>query len=114
MSLSVAASRPKVKHSGESILFGFDFTALLAVGETITGAVTVTDGAGVLTISSVAANAATFINDEGGTVAINCGIQARISGASGVDGTDYTLTATGVTSAGNTRKLVCTLQVRNS
>lgn len=119
-SLSVAASKPKVKHSEESIKFGFDFTKLLRTGEALTGTPTVTctavTGSGGtvndLTIASIAVNAAAFDNDEGGSVAIGDGVQARISG--GVDGCDYTLECKPATDQSDTRVLICTLQVRDS
>jgi hypothetical protein len=111
-SLSIAASRPKVKGSGESILFGFDFTKLLVAGETLAGTPSVTGSPSGLTIASAALNAAAFDNDEGGTVAINKGVQVRIG--AGTDAADYTLTCTAATSAGNTRIIKGTLQVRDS
>ena len=111
-SLSVSASRPKVKHSAESILFGFDFTRLLAAGELLTGTPTVVSVPSGPAISSIAVNSATFSNDEGGTVATGAGVQARIAG--GAAGTDYLLTVTVITTTGNTRVLVATLQVRDS
>jgi hypothetical protein len=112
-SLSVAASRAKVKHSAESILFGIDFTKLLVSGETLSGTPTVAGSPSGLTIGSPAINAsAPFENDEGGTVAAGKGVQVRLSG--GASGTDYTLTVTSATSAGNTRVGVCTLQVRDA
>ena len=56
--------------------------------------------------------AATFDNDEGGTVALSNGVQARITG--GVDGGDYTIRCRVATSESDTRDLYCTLQVRDS
>ena len=112
-SLSVEATRVKVKHSDESILFGFDFTPLLVSGETLTGTPTVVADVAGLTINSTPlVNTATFADDEGGTVAIGKAVQCRISG--GTNGSDYTLTATCGTSASNTRVVVGVLQVRNS
>ena len=119
-SLSIAASRVKVKGSGESIKFGWDFTKLLRTGESLNGTPTVvctafsgTGGATAdLTIASVAVNTAAFDNDEGGSVAIGDGIQARITG--GVAGVDYTLRCRAPTDESDTRDLYCTLQVRDS
>lgn len=118
--LSVAASKPKVKSSGESILFGFDFTKLLRSGETLSGTpdVTCTAAAGSgtatgdLTITSVLVNVSAFDNDEGGSVSAGKGVQARIAG--GVTGGDYTVRCRAATTQGDTRDLICTLQVRNS
>lgn len=110
--LSVSASRPKVKHPGESILFGVDFTALLVAGESLSGVSSVAAAPSGLTITSLAVNAAEFDNDEAGTVAVGKGAQFRVAG--GVAATDYTLTVTVTTTAGNTRVVVCQLQVRDS
>lgn len=110
-SLSVAASRPKVKHPDESLLFGVDLTKLLSTGETLSSVVSVTAVPAGLTINSLAVNAAAFDDDEGGTVAVGNG--ARFRAAAGTAGVDYALTVTVTTSAGNTRVVVCTLQVRD-
>lgn len=120
VSLSVAASRTKVKSSGESILFGFDFGPLLRSGETISSVTSVTctaaSGTGTatsdLTIGTGTVNDATFENDEGGTVAISEGVKARISG--GVNGGDYTIRCRVATSQSDTRDIIGTLQVRDS
>ena len=126
-SLSAAASKPKMKTPGESILFGFDFTKLLVGAEVISSVTSVTCIAATQTItggSTVATtdlsagtisgskNAATFPNDEGGTVEINEGAQARITG--GVDGGNYTIRCRVATDASNTRDIIATLQVRDS
>ena len=112
ITLSVSAIRPKVKAPTESILYGVDFTKLLLSAETIS-TVTISDSpTGQLTIGAGSANVASFPNDEGGTVAVGKGAQFRISG--GTAGTTYTLTVTVTTSAGNTRVIVCSLQVRSS
>jgi hypothetical protein len=110
-SLSTSASAPRVKHSTESLLFGVDFTKLLAAGETLTGTPSVTAPAGI-TISSPAVNSQAFTNDDGATVAVAAGVQFRATG--GLSPTDYVLTVTCGTSAGNTRTVVCTLQVRDA
>ena len=110
-SLSTSASAPRVKHSTESLLFGVDFTKLLAGGETLSGTPSVPSPAGI-TISGPAVNTQAFTNDDGATVAVGAGVQFRASG--GVSPTDYVLTVTCGTSAGNTRTVVCTLQVRDS
>ena len=108
--LSTSASTPKVKHSSESLLFGVDFTKLLAAGETLTGTPTVTPAAGI-TVTSPAVNAEAFANDDGATVEIGAGIRFRASG--GAAPTDYVIIVTCGTSAGNIRTVVCTLQVRD-
>src|SRR5437764_15407603 len=109
-SLSTAASFPKVKHSTESILFGVDFTKLLAAGEALTGTPAVTGGTG-LTLGAPLVNTSAFANDEGASVAIGAGVQIRISG--GAAPTDYALCVSCATNQGNTRTVVCTLQVRD-
>jgi hypothetical protein len=111
-SLSVSAVRPKVKHPAESILFGVDFTRLLVSGETLSGVTSVAAAPTGPTISSLAVNAAPFDNDDGATVAVGKGAQFRVAGGSA--GTDYSLTVTVTTTAGNTRVAVCLLQVRDN
>lgn len=111
-SLSVRASRPKIKHPGESILFAVDFSKLLAAGESLTAVGSPALSPAGIAIGSPAVNASAFENDDGGTVAIGRAAQFRVSG--GVAGTDHTLTVTVTTSAGNTRVAVCLLQVRDT
>jgi hypothetical protein len=111
-SLSVSASRPKVKHPAESILFGVDFTPLLASGESLSEVSAIAALPSGLTISSEAVNALPFENDAGGTVLVGNGAQFRAAG--GTAGTDYTLTVTVTTTAGNIRVVVCPLQVRDN
>ena len=125
-SLSIAATRIKVKGTGESILFGWDFTKLLVSGETISSVTSITctaasqsitGGATVaitdVTLAAGAVNSgATFANDEGGTVALSMGVQGRIT--VGIHGGDYTIRCRVATSASNTRDIYGTLQVRDS
>ena len=111
-SLSVRASRPKVKHPAESILFAVDFSKLLAAGESLSGVGAPAASPSGLTITGPIVNTSAFDNDEGGSVTIGRAAQFRIAG--GVAGTDYTLTVTVTTTAGNTRIAVCLLQVRDS
>ena len=110
-SLSTSASAPRVKHSTESLLFGVDFTKLMAAGETLTGTPSVAAPAGIA-ISGPSINAQAFTNDDGATVGSGAGVQFRAAG--GVSPTDYLLTVTCATTAGNTRTVVCTLQVRDT
>ena len=112
-SLTTSAARPKVKHSIESILFAVDFTMLLQAGESLNGTPTVvmTSPTSGLVLGSPIVNAGAFANDDGGTVAIGAGVQFRAAG--GVSPTDYLLTVTCGTNQGNTRTVVCTLQVRD-
>src|SRR5438034_575815 len=113
LSLSTSAARPKVKHSSESILFAVDFSKLLQPGESLVGNPTVvmtSPGSG-LVLGTPLVNAAAFSNDDGGTVAIGAGVQFRAAG--GASPTDYLLTATCATNQGNTRTVVCLLQVRD-
>ncbi|MGQ0636451.1 MAG: phage fiber-tail adaptor protein [Planctomycetaceae bacterium] len=111
-SLSVSASRPKVKHPGESLLFGVDFTKLLTTDELLSAIASVVASPSGLTISGLTVNGAAFDNDEGGSVAAGRGAQFRV--ADGSAGADYTLTVSVTTTAANTRVVVCTLQVRDS
>lgn len=111
-SLSVSASRPKVKHPAESILFAVDFSRLLASGESLSTVSPVTALPSGLTLSGQAVNTTAFDDDEGGIVAIGKGAQFRIAGGSA--GIDYSLTVTVTTTAGNTRVAVCVLQVRDT
>lgn len=120
--------RSKYKTPGESILYGWDFTYLLVGSEvlsSVTG-VTCTDAEQeIYGGSSVAVNditggsitgavnsAATFPNDQGGTVAINKGVQSRLTG--GVHGGKYTIRCRVATDASNTRDLIGILRVRNT
>ena len=110
-SLSISAIRPLVKHPDESILFGVDFTPLLAADELLSTVIGVTGAPVGLTLSSQAVNLSAFSNEEGGTVPISKGIRFRAAG--GTVGTDYLLTVAATTTTGNTRVVVCTLQVRD-
>ncbi len=126
-SLSTSANAPKVKHSAESVLFAVDFTKLLIAGETLTGTPTVTltsyasppgstpvttgNTSPALTIGSPTVNVAPFFNDASVQVAIGAGVLIRIS--VGLSPTDYVLTVTCATTAGNTRTIVCLLQSRD-
>ena len=76
---------PKYVRAGESNIIGCDATRWLASGVTISSVAT-SDADG-LTIASLAVNAATFVNDEGGTCAIGKGFQFLGSGQ--VAGTTY-------------------------
>ena len=113
--LSTQARHPKVKHPLESLEMSADFTLLLAPGELLQGAPTIT-GAGDLNtaISGLGLNTAPYLNDaeEGGsTVAIGCGVQFRV-GVGGVDKTTYALAIACGTTLGNTRVVVCLLVIR--
>lgn len=111
-SLPVSASRPIVKHPAESILFGVDFSPLLAAGESLSGVSPIAAVPPGLAIGSEAVNTAEFANDVGGTVPVGQGVRFRA--ADGIAGTDYTLTVTATTTAGNLRVVVCLLQVRDN
>ncbi|MBS0263901.1 MAG: hypothetical protein JSS02_18325 [Planctomycetes bacterium] len=126
-SLSTSASRPRVKHASESLLFGVDFTKLLTAGELLTGtpAVVLTGvsnpaGSALvpgntvppLVVGNGIVNPGPFANDEGGMVQTGAGVQFRLSG--GVSPADYRLTVTSSTTTGNVRTVVCVLQVRDS
>ena len=76
---------PKYVRAGESNIIGCDATRWLTSGVTISSVAT-SDADG-LTIASLAVNAATFTNDEGGTCAIGKGFQFMGSGQAA--GTTY-------------------------
>lgn len=106
-----AATKVLAKHSAASMLFGFDFGPFLASGETLSSVSC--DAVSGLTLGSPAVQGTSFTDEfTGATIAANEGCKMRISG--GTNGTDYTLTMIGSTSAGNTWPLVCTLQVRDT
>jgi len=109
-SLSVAASRPLVKHPDESLLFGVDFRRLLEAWELLTGVPTVVATPAGLQISQPAINGSSVVDDAGGLIPAGNLVQLRIAG--GAPGGDYTLTITSGTSQGNVRAGVCALQVR--
>lgn len=112
MPLEHVSAEPKVKHPSESIKYGVDFTKVLPIaGETLTGSPTVTSDPSGLTITEAAVNVATFLNDQGGTVAIGKGVQLRIAGGSVGE---YTVTISVGTTQSNTRVGVVPLKVRNT
>ena len=108
--LSVKASRPLVKHPGESLLMGVHFGPLLGPGELLQTPLPVEASPVGLSLGPVAVNAAPFPDGLGGTVSPGQGLQLRVSG--GVAGTDYLLTLGATTTAGNTRIALCELRVR--
>lgn len=109
---SSVATKTITKHSGESILYGFDFGPILNAGETLS-TITVTGSPSGLTIGTATVKATSWSDSVSGeTIAANEGAQCRISG--GTSGTTYTLTATATTSDSNTRVLVCSLVVSDS
>ena len=107
---AVQCQAPKLKHPSESRVYGIDFTRLLATGETLTGSPTVTVSPSGVTASGAAVNSATFLDDDGVTIAIGKGVQVRLAGGS--DGADYLVTFSVGTSQSNTLVAVGTLQVR--
>ena len=115
MNLTTTAKFDKVKHPAESILYGIDFGPLLLPGETLIGTPTIANALTTvppLTIAPAIVNTATFVNDDGVTVPIGEGVQARIS--AGLAPNDYVLTVTCGTSQTNVRTVVCNLQVRDA
>lgn len=109
----LSAAEPLVKGPNESILYGFDFTPWLASGVTLSSVSSVAflPTSGAPSAGSLAVNAATFVNGKGGTVQIGKGAQCRITG--GTVDTDYDVTCTVVTSAGDTLTGVGVLMVRD-
>lgn len=87
-----------IKQPGESRLYEFDFSPLLAAGEVLTGVTSVTVTPDGLTLSGSAAY-------SGATV------QQRIAG--GTTGTRYVVTVVVTTSLGNTLEVEGILQVRD-
>ena len=108
--LSVSASRPLVKHPGESLLMGVHYGPLLGPGELLQSALPVECAPAGLSLGPVTVNAAPFPDGLGGMVPSGLGLQLRVAG--GVAGTDYRLTLGGTTTAGNIRLAVCELRVR--
>lgn len=120
---AIEATKTKIKSPGESILFGFDFTKLLASGETLSSVTHVQEVDAALaavspqelTYGSPAVNVATFENDEGSTVAVGAGIQVRISAGTLTGGPDddglYHVRCRVATSASNTRDIIGKLQI---
>ena len=80
--------------AGSTRLLAFIFTDDLPSGVVLTGTPTVDEvGADVLTITNVAVNTATFVDDNtGDTIAIGHAVQALVSG--GTAGTEYQLRCT--------------------
>lgn len=108
--LSVRASRPLVKHPGESLLMGVHYGPLLLPGELLQSPLPVEVSPPGLSLGPVAVNAAPFPDGLGGTVPTGQGLRLRVAG--GLDGSDYRLTLGATTTAGNTRIAVCELRVR--
>ena len=65
-----------------------------------------------LVLGSPIVNTGSFVNDDGAAVVIGAGVQFRAAG--GVSLTDYVLTVNCGTTLGNTRAVVCMLQVRDT
>ena len=109
---TVYSEQIHVQHPSDSVLRGFDFTELLADGETLTGTPVITPSpASGITLGSPAVNVATFPDDDGNTVAIGKGVQCRVSGLTA--GQDYNLRVVCSTSDSNTFGLQCLLQCRS-
>lgn len=108
--LTVRASRPLVKHPGESLLMGVHCGPLLGPGELLQSPLPVEAAPTGLSLGLVGVNAAPFPDGLGGLVPSGQGLQLRVAG--GVAGTDYLLTLGATTTAGNTRLAVCELRVR--
>lgn len=111
-SLSVAASRAVVKHPLESLIFAIDFHRVLAAGELLAGELVVSATPAGLNLGTPAINPLPVNDEVVGTIPAGTLVQLRI--AEGIAGTDYTLTVTALSTQGNTRAAVCTLQVRTS
>ena len=109
--MSVTASDNVIKQPSESILYTFNFTALLSSGETLSSVTSLTeDGTSDLTIGTATVNTAA-VTVDGTTIAIGMAVQARISG--GTDGEAYRLECICTTSDSNTRELDGILKVRD-
>ena len=87
--MSIAADwidpAPKYVRTGETNTIGCDATGWLPSGVMVSSVAT-SDADG-LTIASLARNSSTFVNDKGGTCAINSGFQFACSGQAA--GTTY-------------------------
>ena len=106
----------------ESRLFTYDMTSELSTGETV-NAVSGTKGGVTLGVPAAAAvpvgtpaiNASAIPHADGDgesrTIAIGKAVQVRLSSASGVAGTPYTITFRVATSDSNRLELFATLQV---
>lgn len=121
-SLSVAASRPLVKHPAESLLLGIDFRRQMSAGEQLSSPVSLlaeelveTPGEPLaipVDLGSAAVNGAPFPDGQGGVVPAGAGVRFRVSGGSAP--ADFRLTLSVATTLGNIRTGVCLLQVRAS
>lgn len=102
----------------ETRLVTYDFTSLLASGETIS---TISGSSGgqtlgvsadaAITVGTPAVNVATITKSNGETIAIGKAVQVRLTPASGVVGTTYPVTCLVLTSASNRIDLTGNLQV---
>ena len=113
----ITASEQLVKAAAEAVTKTFDFTKWLAdTGETISSVTSVTQagnvtGATALTIGTPAVNSGE-ITIDGATIAVGKAVQALIS--VGQNLVHYTLTATIVTTGGQTFTLKCDLFVSDN
>ncbi|MGE4190745.1 MAG: hypothetical protein AB7G12_12715 [Thermoanaerobaculia bacterium] len=122
MTESVRILREKVKAPVEELDYGVDFTPVLRTGETIASITSITSTPaedaeleGRLVIDdgdehvAPAINSATFLNDEGTTVALSKGVIFWVLG--GIDGVVYRINVRVVTSLGRKWKAVCILRI---
>ncbi len=116
MADTVAALTPKTAHPSSDRLRAADLTNFLPAGVTIATADSFTQvndsGAAGLTITDLAVNTATFLNDDGTTVAIGAGIQMNVAG--GVASVTYLITVLFTLTGGAKDAVVLELRMRDA
>lgn len=113
---TVMAENALTVHPSDEEAYGVDFSNRLPGGVTVDSATltqTLADGTTTtdLTLGAATANASTFENHRGQTVAIGEGVQFTMTG--GTAGSDYHLTVVAACSDGADRVVVCRVQVRD-
>lgn len=103
----------------ESRLFTMDFADLLGSSEVVNavsgtnGGITlgVTESSGLITIGTPAINSGAVTDDRGDSIAIGKAVQVRLSAASGVVGTTYSVRFVVATDGSNRIEQIARLQV---
>lgn len=109
MSDTVKAIETHAQHSEESVLYNIDFTGNLAESETLTGSPSASISPSTdVTLGTPAINVATFVNNDGDTVAVGKGVTVRVSTLTAV--TDYILKVKCSTTASNTYAVLCPIR----
>ncbi len=109
--MTITLTERRIKTSNETVRVAVDFTSILEGGDLLTGTPTVTDGAGVLTLSSKAVSTEQLsINGTD----VSAAKAVTFTAAGGTSPTDYTVTVNVSTTGGFTRERLLVIQVRDA